>query len=36
MNYLGNVIYRLMKNEYDEEETKDNNLKVVENSEEYK
>lgn len=37
MNSLGNVIYRLMKNEYDEEnEKKDNNLKVAEDSEEYK
>ncbi len=37
MNSLGNVIYRLMKNEYDEEDkTQDNNLKVAEDSEEYK
>ena len=37
MNSLGNVIYRLMKNEYDEDnEEQDNNLKVAEDSEEYK
>ena len=37
MNSLGNVIYRLMKNEYDEDsKEKDNNLKVAEDSEEYK
>ena len=37
MNFLGNVIYRLMKNEYDEDsKEQDNNLKVAEDSEEYK
>lgn len=37
MNSLGNVIYRLMKNEYDEDsKEQDNNLKVAEDSEEYK
>ena len=37
MNSLGNIIYRLMKNEYDEDsEEQDNNLKVAEDSEEYK
>lgn len=37
MNSLGNVIYRLMKNEYDDEiKTKEAELKVAEDGEEYK
>lgn len=37
MNSLGNVIYRLMKNEYNEDsKEQDNKLKVAEDSEEYK